>query len=69
MSLDELQIYLGLGGMVPVVGEPLDAADGLISLARGDYTGASLSAASMFPFVGWGPASQKRVGWATRSER
>ena len=50
--LDGVQVLLDVGGLVPVAGEPLDAINGVISLARGDNLGAALSFASMFPIVG-----------------
>ncbi len=50
--LDAVQTTLDLAGEIPGLGEPADAASGLISLARGDTTGAALSAAAMIPFLG-----------------
>ncbi|MEO1227147.1 MAG: RHS repeat-associated core domain-containing protein, partial [Pseudomonadota bacterium] len=50
--LDALQLGLDGAGTVPGLGEPADGLNALISLARGDYTGAALSAAAMVPFVG-----------------
>jgi uncharacterized protein RhaS with RHS repeats len=58
-ALDDLQMRLGVLGMVPVIGEPCDAADGIISLLRGDYAGAGLSGASMVPYFGWGAGITK----------
>lgn len=51
--LDSLQLGLDIIGLIPVVGEIADVANGGISLARGDYTGATLSLLSAVPFVGY----------------
>lgn len=56
---DELQLRLGVMGMIPGFGEPCDAVDGIISVFRGDYAGAALSGGSMIPFVGWGAGITK----------
>ena len=58
-ELDNVQLGLAAGGMAPVIGEACDLADGFISLLRGDYTGAGLSAASMVPILGWGSGLTK----------
>ncbi len=50
--MDNTQIALAGVGMIPGLGEIADAADAVISLARGDYVGAALSVASMNPFGG-----------------
>lgn len=50
--LDDAQLMLGSLGLTPIVGEPADAIDGVISLARGDYCSAGLSATSMIPYLG-----------------
>lgn len=57
--LDDLQLMLGGLGQTPGLGEPFDGIDGLISLGRGDYVGASLSGAAMFPFIGAGAGITK----------
>jgi RHS repeat-associated protein len=59
VSLDELQLYLALGGLIPGAGEAFDAIDGAISAARGDYTGAALSGMSVVPYFGWGAGITK----------
>ena len=50
--LDTVQFFLDGIGTVPGIGEPFDAASGIISLGRGDYTGAALSAGAVIPFLG-----------------
>lgn len=57
--LDDLQLQLGSLGLAPGVGEPADALDGLISLARGNYGDAALSGGSMIPFLGTGAGVTK----------
>jgi len=51
--LDSLQSGLDVVGLIPGVGEIADLANAGISLARGDYAGAALSAVAAIPFVGW----------------
>jgi len=51
-NLDFYQTGLDVAGTLPVLGEPCDAANAAISAARGDWTGAGLSAASMIPVYG-----------------
>ena len=60
-SLDTTQRVLDGGGMLPVVGIPADAANCMISLGRGDYSGALLSLAAMWPVGGQG-ANVTRLG-------
>src|SRR5690606_24728691 len=56
--IDQLQTTLDGIGLVPGIGEVADAANGFISLARGDYINAGLSFISMIPgggdFIGKG---------------
>jgi RHS repeat-associated protein len=59
ITLDEIQTYLAGLGLIPVLGEPADALDGAISLARGEYCDAALSGGSLFPFVGTGAGITK----------
>ena len=59
--LDGLQIGLDAVGLVPGLGEVADGVNGLISLARGDKTGAALSFAAMVPFAGWAATGGKFV--------
>jgi len=57
--LDDTQLVLDGVGLIPGVGEIADGANALISLGRGDYAGATLSAAAMIPFAGWGATAAK----------
>ncbi|MCW5958626.1 MAG: RHS repeat-associated core domain-containing protein [Pyrinomonadaceae bacterium] len=59
--MDDLQMILAGIGMVPILGEPADAVDGLVSVGRGNYCDAALSAASMAPFFG-AAAGAAKVG-------
>jgi hypothetical protein len=59
--LDWVQVGLDGVGLIPAVGEIADGLNALISLGRGDYVGAGLSAAAMIPFIGWGSTGAK---WA-----
>lgn len=49
-------------GLFPGFGEPFDAVSALLAAARGDYTGAAMSAASMLPIAGWGSSAAKWLG-------
>lgn len=50
--LDNTQLVLDLAGLVPGVGEVADAANVGISVARGKYIDAALSAVSLIPVAG-----------------
>ncbi|MEK3980645.1 T7SS effector LXG polymorphic toxin [Psychrobacillus sp. FSL K6-2836] len=50
--LDSLQFGLDIAGLIPVVGEIADGANGLIYTARGDALNATLSFSAMIPVVG-----------------
>lgn len=50
--LDWLQGGLDVAGCVPGLGEFADGTNALISVFRGDWTGAGLSAVSMIPVAG-----------------
>lgn len=50
---------LDVFGLVPLVGEPADAANAAWYAAEGEYTNAALSAAAMVPFVGWAATGGK----------
>jgi RHS repeat-associated protein len=50
--LDALQTALDVAGFIPGVGDVLDLVNGAISLGRGDYVGAGLSAAAAIPLLG-----------------
>lgn len=52
---------LDVAGLIPVVGEPADAANAAWYTAEGDYTNAALSAAAMVPIAGWGATALKGV--------
>jgi hypothetical protein len=56
---DGAQFVLDIAGMVPGLGEPLDLVNAGISLARGNYADAALSAGSAIPFAGWGASLAK----------
>ncbi|MGB0498932.1 MAG: RHS repeat-associated core domain-containing protein, partial [Rubricella sp.] len=58
-ALDWVQTGLDIVGLIPGLGEIADGINGLISLARGDYLGASLSFAAMIPFAGWAATAGK----------
>jgi RHS repeat-associated protein len=51
-TLDAVQTAADTVGLIPGLGEPADAVSGVISLGRGDLTGAGLSAAALIPFIG-----------------
>jgi hypothetical protein len=59
---------LDVVGLVPVVGEPADAANAAWYTAEGDYTNAALSAAAMVPIAGWtatgGKFASRASGWS-----
>lgn len=57
--IDYVQTGLDIIGLIPGLGEIADGLNGLISLARGDYVGASLSFAAMVPFAGWAATAGK----------
>lgn len=50
---------LDVVGLVPVVGEAADVANGIWYAAEGDYVNAGLSLASAIPVAGWGAAGAK----------
>jgi hypothetical protein len=56
---DWLQTGLDIVGLIPAVGEIADGCNALISLGRGDTTGALLSAGAMIPFAGWAAGGAK----------
>jgi len=58
-ALDVTQITLDVVGLIPGVGEIADLANAGISLARGDYVGAALSATAAIPFAGWAATGAK----------
>ncbi len=58
-TLDAVQMGLDVVGLVPGFGEVADGVNAVISLGRGDYVGAGLSAAAMIPFFGMGATAGK----------
>ncbi|WP_371025332.1 polymorphic toxin-type HINT domain-containing protein [Paraclostridium ghonii] len=50
--LNKVQVGLDVIGLVPVVGDICDGINGVISLARGDISGALISFVAMVPFIG-----------------
>ena len=51
-TIDALQMLLDVVGLVPGLGSPADALNGLISAARGDWLGAGLSLLGVIPVAG-----------------
>lgn len=64
--LDRTQAVLDTAGLFPVVGEFADGASGLISLGRGDWKGAGLSALSLVPIGGQAAGVAKLARTATK---
>jgi hypothetical protein len=58
-ALDDLQTFLDAGGLIPVVGEPLDLINGGLYALRGDWGNAGLSCAAAIPLLGWGATGVK----------
>jgi hypothetical protein len=60
-----------VAGLVPGLGEPADALNGVIWMMRGDCTAAALSFAAMVPVAGWaataGKAGKRGLRWADES--
>jgi hypothetical protein len=50
--LDEIQVILDSCGLVPGIGEPIDAVNALISLGRGDLVAAAFSLGAIIPVAG-----------------
>ena len=50
--IDVVQGILDLAGMIPVIGEPIDAINGCIYLVRGKYADAAFSFVGLIPIVG-----------------
>ena len=57
---------LDVAGLVPVVGEVADVANGIWYAAEGNYVDAALFFASAIPLAGYGASAAKRSGTATR---
>ena len=62
--LDGFQFLLDLGGLIPVIGEPIDLLNAGIYSARGDWVNAALSAASAIPIGGYAASAAKGVNRA-----
>lgn len=50
---------LDIAGMIPVIGEVADLANGIIYVLEGDGVNATLSFAATIPVVGWGATTAK----------
>jgi hypothetical protein len=57
---------LDVVGLVPVVGEVADVANGVWYAAEGNYVDAGLSMSSAIPFLGYGATAVKAVRWGDR---
>ena len=57
--MDTWQGALDVAGLVPGLGEPADALNGVIWMMRGDCTAAALSFAAMVPVAGWAATAGK----------
>ena len=64
--LDAVQTGLDIGGLVPGLGEPLDAVNAGIYLLRGDKVNAALSAAAMMPIGGQAATAGKLANKALK---
>jgi len=60
--IGRVQTALDVIGLTPVVGIFADGANTVISIARGDWVGATLSAGAMIPIAGQGIAGAKIAG-------
>ncbi len=58
-ALTPVHVVLDGAGLVPVIGEVADGANGLIYLAEGDKLNAGLSFGSMVPVAGWASTGTK----------
>ena len=65
-KLNDAQTALDAAGLIPVYGEVADGANAFISLLRGNYGDAALSAGAMVPVIGTGATGAK---WATRASK
>ena len=59
-----MQLVLDIGGLIPLIGEPLDLINAGIYTARGDYVNAALSGASAIPIAGWAASGAKGINKA-----
>jgi hypothetical protein len=58
---------LDVVGLIPVVGEPADLANGIWYMVEGDATNAQLSAIGVFPIVGWLGTGGKVISRVTKN--
>mgnify|MGYP001227812495 CR=1 FL=1 len=63
-GLDKAQLALDGVGLIPGIGELADGLNGIISIGRGDLTGAGLSFISMVPGIGDAIGKGGKVGRA-----
>jgi len=63
-TIDKIQLGLDGIGLIPGIGEFADGLNGIISLGRGDLTGAGLSFISMVPGIGDAIGKGGKVGRA-----
>ena len=64
--LDEFQTSLDVAGLAPVYGNAADIANAIISIFRGNYVDAALSAGAVIPVIGQGITSAKIATRTTR---
>ena len=57
--LDALQLGLDVGGLLPIIGEPLDLLNAAIYGLRGDKLNAALSSAAAIPLIGTSATASK----------
>jgi len=60
--LDAFQFAMDVAGCIPVIGEPLDGINAVVSLLRGDLFGAGASAISIIPIAGDAIGKSMKVG-------
>ena len=66
--LDEFQSSLDIAGLAPVYGNAADIVNAVISIFRGHYVDAALSAGAVIPVVGQGITSVKIARAASQAE-
>lgn len=67
-ALDQLQCTIDAIGLIPVLGEPADAVNGVIYLIRGEYVNALLSAGAIIPVEGAFFTGVKKVSQVYKSD-
>ena len=65
-QLDELQARLDIVGLAPAYGNAADIVNAVISVFRGNYVDAALSAGAVIPVIGQGITSAKIATRTTR---